>query len=195
MQGTSPSGRRRARTYLLILAAAHMAAAGLVVFLLSQTIGAAVQQHAPAALRLALVGVASVAGIALDLRAVLRRSYSVGLDRQTPRALSHSGMEWWVTPLIWGADTGLILTTYRVSFCSWLLLVLAAVGAAPPWSGLLYGLSFMVPLLVAMSRPEPEACDVDGGRRAGPSPAAQWLGVASMVALCAGLVWLQRGPA
>lgn len=40
------------------------------------------------------------------------------------------------------------MTTYRVSFCSWLLLLLALTGVAPPWAGIIYGLSFAVSLIV-----------------------------------------------
>jgi hypothetical protein len=191
VQGTSPSERNNARRYALILAAAHVAAAGLLVFLLTQVVGLTVLAHSSVTERLLVVGVAVLAGVVLDVRAMRKQSYSVGLERQTPKALAHTSSEWWVTPLLWGVDTGLIWTTYRVSFCSWLLLVLAAVGAAPPWAGLVYGLAFTVPLLVVLSR-QPAAgdeCEVNVPRRTRPQ-VAQAFGVASMVLLGGSLLWL-----
>jgi hypothetical protein len=193
VQGTSSSIRRQGRRCLLILATAHVIAAGLIVYLLGQVAGLAVQAHVPPVVRLALVGATAVAAIVLDLRAARRRSYSVGWNRQTPEALAHSGGAWWVTPLIWGADTGLIWTTYRVSSLSWVFLVLVLLGAAPPWAGLAYGLAFAVPLLVAASRPaaDGEACDVSPGARTRPL-LAQLAGVGLMAVFAAGLLWLAQ---
>jgi len=161
------------------------------VFLLTQVVGLTVLAHSSAAERLLVVGAAVLAGVVLDVRAMRRRSYSMGLERQTPKALAHTSREWWVTPLLWGADTGLIWTTYRVSFCSWLLLVLASVGAAPPWAGLVYGLAFTVPLLVVLAwRPASAAeCEVNVPKRTRPQ-VAQAFGVASMVLLGGSLLWL-----
>jgi hypothetical protein len=58
---------------------------------------------------------AALAGVLLDLRAICAGSFSLGLSRQTPKAFAHTSGEWWVTPLLWGLDTGMIWTTYRVS--------------------------------------------------------------------------------
>jgi hypothetical protein len=146
-------------------------------------------------MRLAVVGAAALTGAVLDVRAVRRRSYSAGWERQTPKALAHVGTAWWVTPLLWGLDTGLIWTTYRVSFCSCVLLVLVVLGAAPPWTGLVYGLAFAAPLVVAVLRPVTAVrrdCDVSGRRPTSPR-IAQLIGVAALLMLSAGVLWAGRG--
>jgi hypothetical protein len=71
------------------------------------------------------------------------------VSRQTPKRLQFLGEHSWVTPYVWGLDTGLLVTTYRVSFCSWLLLLLTLVGVAPPWAGVVNGISFVFPLMLA----------------------------------------------
>ncbi|MFI6496709.1 hypothetical protein [Nonomuraea typhae] len=127
---------------------AHVITAFLTVFFLSQ-IGQAVALVLPVRSAGKILLGAAVAGVVVDLSAILRGSMSVGFRRQTAKSLAHTSDTWWVTPLLWGADTGIIGTTYRVSFTSWLLLLSAILGAAPAWSGAVYGLCFAVPLIVS----------------------------------------------
>lgn len=101
-------------------------------------------------LAVALTTAIALVGVATDLWAVRSGTFSVGLARQTPKSLLHLGEHAWLTPFIWGLDTGMVWSTYRVSFCSWLLLAMTLVGLAPPWIGAVYGLSFAGPLVLAV---------------------------------------------
>lgn len=129
MQGSSLTARHKARQYVVILAAAHVAAAAASVFLLSQ-LGGVVNVHLSKPSLLLIVASVAIIGAGMDAQAIRKRAFSVGLHRQTAKALAHLSTEWWVIPLLWGADTGLIWTTFRVSFCSWLLLLLTVLGGA-----------------------------------------------------------------
>lgn len=146
--------------FFLILAGAFVGSAGMLVFALAQ--------------------------IGTLFRGILPREhgFSFGLSRQTPKVLLHMGQAFWVTPLFWGLDTGSIWSTYRVSFCSWLLLLLAILGLAPEWAGILYGLAFVVPLSMVMYARAPF-----GGPRVSPPARAQWIGIAAMALLCGLSIW------
>lgn len=115
-------------------------------------------------------------GIVVDARAVRNRWLSFGINRQTPKVLLRLGDHAWITPFIWGFDTGLVWTTFRVSFCSWILLLLALGGVAPPWAGAVYGLAFVIPLSASLllSRHYVSAL------RAVTAVRAQMFGIASM---------------
>lgn len=190
MQGDLPGAKRGGRQFLLILAAAYVLAAGVVVFAVA-AIGATLHPYVPAGL---IVGAMAVVGATADLIAIRRRSFSLGPHRQTPKQLFHGGRWWWVTPLLWGLDTGLIGTTYRVSFGSWLLLLLALLGLAPPWAGLIYGLSFSVPLIIGVTLPRVAIDNPTSTRpRALPARPIQAVGVASMLGLYAWSVWAAVG--
>ncbi|GAB3938979.1 hypothetical protein GCM10027614_20180 [Micromonospora vulcania] len=52
--------------------------------------------------------------------------------------------------MIWGLDTGLMWSTFRVSATTWVLLMAALLNVAPQWSGLVFGGAFTVPLVVAI---------------------------------------------
>jgi hypothetical protein len=135
--------------FVVFLAVAYVAAATLVVFVLSQ-LAPYLVQVVPQQWLLRATIVACLVGLVVDTRAIRRRGLSVGLSRQTPKTLLRLGEHAWITPLVWGFDTGLVWTTYRVSFCSWLLLLMASAGFAPPWAGAVCGLSFAGPLLAAV---------------------------------------------
>lgn len=47
--------------------------------------------------------------------------------------------------LLWGLDTGLVVTTFRVTSLSWAALALTAFGFMPWWTGLLYAIGFTLP--------------------------------------------------
>jgi hypothetical protein len=53
------------------------------------------------------------------------------------------------TALFWGLDTGLVVTTFRVTSLSWAALSLAFFGVVPWWAGAAYALGFVVPELIA----------------------------------------------
>ncbi|MCA1602993.1 MAG: hypothetical protein LC776_15620 [Acidobacteria bacterium] len=73
------------------------------------------------------------------------RMFSVGASRQAVRHLYFTRGPG-VGALVWGLDTGLVVTTYRVSIASWAALALAMLHVIPVWSGIVYGLAFTIPL-------------------------------------------------
>lgn len=130
-----------------MLAASHIGAAT------AMTVTMAVGGELAARLVPQSVLVGSLAGVAflasaLDLRAAATAEYACGLRRQTPRRLlQDTGLPWWVTPVIWGADTGTLVTTFRVTHATWVILLACFVGSAPPWIGILMGVWFVLPLI------------------------------------------------
>ncbi|MFD5887180.1 hypothetical protein ACFWHQ_14540 [Streptomyces sp. NPDC060334] len=142
--------RRRNLRFVVILAWAHIAAAGFMVALLYQ-IGTVTFGHLPYQVRVVACGVAAVVGIALDARAIKRGTFTVGLRRQTAKTLSDGSgnTPGWITPLLWGLDTGLVWTTFRMSCASWILLGGALLTVVPQWVGLVYGVFFGIPLIIS----------------------------------------------
>jgi hypothetical protein len=51
-----------------------------------------------------------------------------------------------VTGLLWGLDTGSVVSTFRASALSWASLTLVLAGWGPPWMGVAYAASFCAPL-------------------------------------------------
>jgi hypothetical protein len=78
-------------------------------------------------------------------------------NRQTPRGLS-GRYSLRVTGLLWGLDTGTVVSTFRSSAASWAALTLTFAGWAPWWIGIGYGVGFSLPLafLVATYSPDGE---------------------------------------
>jgi hypothetical protein len=69
------------------------------------------------------------------------------LRRQTPKRY----MDMYrpnTASLLWGLDTGLVLTTIRISGLSWAAILVTFVGGAPWWVGCGYAVGFTLPLLV-----------------------------------------------
>ncbi|TMR99086.1 hypothetical protein [Nonomuraea basaltis] len=126
--------------------------AAFLVMLVYQ-VGTTLTGYVSRPVALVACSVAVVVAIAVDVRAAWKGSYSLGIKRQTAKSLAHrEGQPWWVTPLFWGLDTGLIGSTFRVSFTSWILLFGAFLNIFPQWGGLVYGTAFGIPLLIAVSR-------------------------------------------
>jgi hypothetical protein len=101
--------------------------------------------HPGAGLRLAVAGVVLLACALLD-------SGKLGFGtpmwrRQTPRRLfimfgPAKGA------LLWGLDTGLMVTTFRVTSLTWATLALAVLGLLPWWAGVAYAAGFVIPIAV-----------------------------------------------
>lgn len=149
MQGSSPNARRSGLSFVGKLALAYVISASLTLLVLSQ-LAPAITWLVPRADLVDAMLVIAVVGVIVDVRAVIRKGWSFGLRRQTPKGLTRLGEHAWVTPYVWGFDTGLVFTTYRVSFVTWLVLICAIAGLAPPWLGAIYGMAFALPL-VAMT--------------------------------------------
>lgn len=168
-----------------MLLTAHVATAATLLAIVAELGRAIVSPIAPAMGIVALAAAATL-GVFIDVGAISRRSFSLGPRRQTAKALAHAGLEWWAVPLLWGIDTGLIWTTYRVSFCSWLLLLFAVLGMAPVWIGIAYGLAFSIPiaLIIIVADQRISECEVVSHRWMSPQW-AQAVGVATMTLVAA----------
>lgn len=97
-------------------------------------------------LRRSGVAMAITAGIVAVLAALELTSRRRGpVRRQTRRRwLRVFGRR--VGALMWGLDTGSMVTTIRMSFGSHVVLILCAVGAANAWAGVAYAAGFCIPL-------------------------------------------------
>lgn len=151
MKGNSLETRRSGLRFFAALGAAHILTVSFVVFLLSQ-IGLTIRPVLGGHFILFGVVLMSIVGIVVDSYAIMQHRLSISLPRQTPKYVQLLGEQSWVAPYVWGVDTGLIVTTYRVSFNSWLLLLLALSGLAPVWAGFVYGISFIGVLFLFVER-------------------------------------------
>lgn len=91
-----------------------------------------------------------VALLVLDIVALRRHSFCpIGFRRQTPKNLV---LRYGDTrgALIWGFDTGLAITTFRVSAATWALLFLGLLGVAPWWQGFVYAAGFCLPIAMSI---------------------------------------------
>lgn len=152
MQGSTPS-----RTVRLGIAAAFVAAflgGTLTIFAIVNVVGAALGlTRLPFEWRVALAGAALLPLAAVDLRAIAKSTYcAISWRRQTPRSLIRR-YRMTVAASVWGFDTGLVVTTFRVAAVGWGALFLASLGLLPWWAGLGYGLAFTLPFLVLLMRP------------------------------------------
>lgn len=130
-------------------AAAFIAAATLV-FAAASFAGDGVRALVPTPWR-----VTAAAGLLLllavvDVLSLRARMYCLlGVKRQARQALIRK-YSVAVVAAIWGFDTGLAVTTFRVSALTWATFVLAFLGFAPWWSGAVYGLALAAPMLVLL---------------------------------------------
>lgn len=129
-------------------------AGALAIFAAAGAMGAALgSARVPLEWRIGLAGVLLLSLAAVDLLALAKSTYCpIGWRRQTPRCL----MRGFPPPLVasvWGLDTGLVVTTFRVAAVSWGALCMAALGLSPQWAGASYGLAFTLPFLALVSRP------------------------------------------
>jgi hypothetical protein len=136
---------------LMGLFAGAFTVSSLVVFGIADAIGQVAVRAVPLAVRVAGVLVALLASMAIDIYTMVRNTWCPGTPRrQTPKMIyyRHGAHR---AALAWGLDTGLVLTTYRVSSMSWALLLLGLIGVTPWWIGLAYAAGFVVPLWLGCS--------------------------------------------
>lgn len=180
MKGSPKAVNVKSIRFPIVLVVAHIAAAGFIVGLLHE-LGAGLSRFITPTASIAVCGLAAIAGVGIDAHAARRGTYSIGLKRQTSKELGHDGTrQWWVTPLLWGIDTGLIWSTFRVPSASWVLLMGALLNVMPQWSGIVYGLFFGVPLVVAVS-----IGDIEKFGRAGSYPSLPYVQIAGIIVLAA----------
>jgi hypothetical protein len=114
------------------------------VFALAAAVGAGVRQLS---LPIGTALLIFVLGACLITDLVFPRIRPTLLNRQTPRTLS-GRFSLPVVGLLWGADAGTVVSTFRVTAGSWGALLLTAAGWAPWWTGVYYGVAFCLPLAV-----------------------------------------------
>jgi hypothetical protein len=106
----------------------------------------------PIGWRVGLGGGSLLALAAVDVFARGRAIYCpLGWRRQTSRIL----MRRYPVPLVlsvWGFDTGLVITTFRVAAVSWGAISLTILGFAAWWVGIGYGLGFALPFSILLWR-------------------------------------------
>ncbi len=88
----------------------------------------------------------------VDLTAMARATYCpLGWRRQTPKWLLRR-WPWPLVATIWGFDTGLFFTTFRVAAVGWGAVILVAMHPeVATFAGLGYGLGFALPFLALVT--------------------------------------------
>lgn len=121
----------------------------LLVFGLANTVGLAFQGLAGGRVALYSNVGGLAAALALDLYALPRTKWCpLSVRRQTPQAVMYvHGMK--RAALAWGADAGLLFSTFRVSAISWAVLLAALTGVGSWLGGVAYAGGFLMPLVVA----------------------------------------------
>jgi hypothetical protein len=153
--------------------AAAFVAGAVAIFAAAAAIGSAFgTARLPLQWRIGLAGALLLPLAAVDLLAIAKSTYCpIGWRRQTPRILMRRH-PMPVVASVWGFDTGLVVTTFRVAAASWGALILATLGLSPRWSGLGYALAFTLPFLMLVSRP---ALGSAGGGTAPADPGLEWM--------------------
>jgi hypothetical protein len=195
VQGGSQEQRRYGLRFVGVLVIGHVLTAGVVVAMF-QLVGTLTFERIPFEVRLWVCAVAAICGVAIDTRAFIRRTFSLCVARQTPKGLTQDPKrQWWLTPLWWGIDTGTMMSTYRVSFSSWVVLLSSLLVVAPAWSGLLVGACFGIPLVMNMFLGDPMNFGRAGSRaRIWKPRLAQLGGIGVLLVLPVGLVWANPPP-
>jgi len=156
-----PTGEPPDRRPVLLLALGF-AISATVLYAALGMVGAAVSARLPFDERGWLAAAAAMAVLVIVDLARIRVPFALGPSwrRQTPARHTYRYGER-VAAFLWGLDTGLVFTTFRVTSLSWAALAVTALGLVPWWAGVAYALGFVVPLLVAVlaiperSGPEP----------------------------------------
>lgn len=148
-QGATLTRRRNATGPVAALVTGFTCSA-LVVFGAATLVGAALGlDRLPLAARLTVAALLGAGMVAVDLTSLRAPHFCrLTLRRQTPKALS-SRYGPRLGALLWGVDTGVAVTTIRMSAAAWVVLTLGVLGLAPWWVGLAYAVGFSVPLAVA----------------------------------------------
>ena len=149
VQGALP--RWRWRLQITALFASGFLAGSVAMFFLSSLLGEMVRIHElPLALRRSVAAAGLVTFALMDVWAGHNRAYCpIGLRRQTPRGLKYRhSMP--VVASIWGFDTGLAVTTFRVAAATWGAILLIVLGLSGWQSGIAYGIAFTIPLTVLL---------------------------------------------
>jgi hypothetical protein len=149
VQGALP--RMRWRLQLTALFVTAFLAGAVAIFGLCFLLGVTVHMPGlPLGLRRGLAAAGLVSLALMDLWARRHRTYCpLRWHRQTPRGLRfrHS---MFVVASMWGFDTGVAITTIRVTGATWGAILLTLLGLAGWQTGIAYGLAFVVPITLLM---------------------------------------------
>lgn len=111
----------------------------------------------PVTVRIGIL-ISLLAGLAIiDLFSIRKKRFCVlGWRRQTPKTLNRK-YRMTTVAAIWGFDTGLAVTTFRVGAITWGALMTVGLGFAPWWTGFGYGVAFVLPMVALLLQSEAEA--------------------------------------
>ncbi|HEX2123392.1 MAG TPA: hypothetical protein VHL59_17305 [Thermoanaerobaculia bacterium] len=131
----------------MVVFAASFIAGAIAIFGAAALGGAALRAAGVSLTWRMAIGAALFAALAVvDLRAIRTGAYCpIGWRRQTPQRGTRFGAL--VSAAVWGFDTGIVVTTFRVAAITWGALSLTLLGLAPWWIGIGYGLGFTVPIV------------------------------------------------
>jgi hypothetical protein len=148
VQGSSPLSTRI--RFATTFAVAFVAAA-CAVFAITSYLGVAIKVTDVSLVWRRVIGALGLIAFAVfDVVAIRIASYCpISIRRQTPKVAMRRYSPI-ITAAIWGFDTGLAVTTFRVAAASWGVFVLVFLGLCSWKVGLAYGLAFVVPLLVLL---------------------------------------------
>lgn len=119
----------------------------IVIFSLAALAGTRIAAM-PLDWRIAAATVSLLALALVDVLSLRRKTYCLlGMRRQARQTLAHRRRVETVAA-VWGFDTGLAVTTFRVGAVTWGALVLTVLGFTSWWSGVVYAIAFTLPLLV-----------------------------------------------
>lgn len=143
------ANRRRGTPPIAAMSAGFTVSAVTVVGAAHVTGAAFGIAHVPVDVRVWIALPLCAALAVLDVAAVRARSLcKITMRRQTPKNLIYRYGDR-VGPLIWGLDTGLAVTTFRVAGATWAVLGLSLLNLVPWWLGLVYAMGFCVPVATA----------------------------------------------
>jgi hypothetical protein len=147
------------RVRVLVAFAAAFVAGAVVIFTAASLAGlAAGVALIPSTWRVLIAATVFAALAVIDVVSIRKRRYCpIGWRRQTPRRIGDRGLGPTVSAAVWGFDTGIIVTTFRVAAITWGALAMAALGLAPWWIGLGYGLGFAIPIMVMLVAQNPDS--------------------------------------
>lgn len=139
------------RILTVVVFSAAFTLGSVLIFGLASLTGALLNVAAlPITVRLGML-ISLLLGLAiLDLFSIRKKQFCLlGWRRQTPKTLNRK-YRMTTVAAIWGFDTGLAVTTFRVGAVTWGALVTVGLGFAPWWVGFGYGLAFALPLVVLL---------------------------------------------
>lgn len=149
VQGSLPRKCWRIQITAMFVTAFLVGAA--TIFFLFFVIGNSVHvQECPVSIRRSVAAVGLAVLAPLDLWGRRNGTYClIGWTRQTPRTLWRR-RSMLVAASIWGFDTGLAITTIRVTAATWGAVLLTVLGLSGWQTGMAYGFTFTIPITILM---------------------------------------------